>query len=137
MIEKPTWDICSNINFENLPKENFEYFGNFYTKGLNRYGHKELCICLNIPYEIARSILNRCGMMIVNEGMIFKRDAYEGIIDDGYDIFIEEYPNDSFLYIFLPDIDNNFPQNDDCNEFFKLQKNYADYIYKNKINKLI
>lgn len=132
MIDKPTWIIHNVFGYETLPEKDFEYFGNFHTHGLNEYGHRELCICINIPQEVACGILNACGMMIANNGETFEKGISNKVLEDGYNVFFEEYPDDPVLYIFLPDENNKFPQNNDCNELYKLQGKYAKYISENE-----
>ena len=122
------------FGYDDLPEENFEYFGNFHTHGLSEYGHRELCICVNIPENLALSILNNCGMMIANHGEVFEKGITNKVLEGGYDVLFEEYPDDPVLYIILPDENNKFPQDDGCNELYKKQAEYALYISKNKLS---
>ena len=132
MIEKPTWIIHNVLGYDNLPEEDFDYFGNFHTHGLNEYGHKELCLCINIEPKLATGILNTCGLMIANDKEVFK-GVSEKVLEGGYKVYFEEFPNDPVLYIYLPDANNRLPQDEDCNPIYKMQKEYAKYISKNEL----
>ena len=123
-------DICNdNSNapyYYDLP-----CFANIHTHGLDKYNHRELCICIDIGHERVSNILNSIAYSIAYDNLVLE----EGICDcilQGYSTKIISFENDPTLYLILPDVNGNFPGEEGCEEIINRQEEYAKYISDNK-----
>ena len=136
LLTRPTWVIHSVFPTEYDVKkdENSKYCCNHHTHGLDNYGHRELCIPFPIEQKTAGVILNTMGYMIANGERTFEEGFIdgEGILANGYNLWGAVVNDDPTLYIFVPDVNNKFPYDEDCDESFKEQLKYMEYVSKDK-----
>lgn len=99
-----------------------EYACNAHTHGMEQYGHMDFQMVLALPHhEIAR-ILNTLGLR-VQAGERFKAgDMVSGIYED-CQIRLDEFEEAGrkVLRVIIPDKFNIFPEDDRCEETYKLQ----------------
>ena len=99
-----------------------EYACNAHTHGMKQYGHMDFQMVLALPpYEIGR-ILNTLGLR-VQAGERFKAgDMVSGIYED-CQIRLDEFEEAGrkVLRVIIPDKFNIFPEDDRCEETYKLQ----------------
>ncbi len=131
MITEPTWVLHSIIPEEDDIKIG-EFFGNIHTHGLNDYGHRELCIAFNINPHVSGGLLNALGMDIANNNLILKEGIVHDKLKNGFDLKIITFKNDPTLYIILPDPNNKFPEDADCDPEYAKQELYAKHISEKK-----
>lgn len=135
-LTKPTWIIHGVYPTEaDLKKDkNAKYCVNYHTHGLDNYGHRELCIPFPLDKETAMNILNNMGFLIAEGKKEFKEGLIEGdeIITNGYNLWGKTFDGDPTLYIYVPDVNNKFPHDEDCDEDFKEQEKYAEYVSNSK-----
>ena len=127
MITKPTWVLHSIIP-EDSDLALGEFFGNIHTHGLDEYGHKELCIALGVNPHVSGGLLNALGMSIANDGLVLKKGIISGQLAGGFDLKIITFKNDPTLYVILPDPNNRFPGDTDCDPEYAKQEIYAKHI---------
>lgn len=124
-----TWIIHGITDLESIfPNE--KYIGNFHTHGLNEYNNqRELCIVLNIPGNTAKGLLNSMGLRVANGETVFTEGIRTDILDNGMDVQLMTFDNDPTLYVILPDPNGKLPMDDDCEEPYKFQYEYAKLIH--------
>ena len=110
----------------------FDAFGNIHTHGLNQHNHREICIPFKLPPDTAMDILNRCGLRIVHDSAEFKEGIDHSVLSDGYDAKFISFDNDPTLYLILPDENNKFPGDEDCQYPYNQQEIYAKIISDDK-----
>lgn len=112
------------------------YIGNFHTHGLNEYNNqKELCIVLALPGETAKGLLNSMGLRVANNETVFTEGIRTDILSNNMDVQLMAFENDPTLYVILPDKNGKLPMNNDCEEPFKYQYEYARLISEDRNNK--
>ena len=130
-----TWTIHGVIGMAEEHKGKFKdvtYMGNFHTHGLDLYGHRELCIVLNMPQEKAGELLNNMGLMISKKGRTFSEGIQKDVLQNDYDVELISFEDDPTLYVILPDVNNKFPSDADCEEGYNYQYEYARIISEDK-----
>lgn len=130
-VSERACDLCEKES-DDISYEGFPAFGNIHTHGLNLHGHRELCIPFGLPSDIAMGILNGCGLQIVDENKEFNEGIYSGILKNGYDVKFISFDNDPTLYMILPDKNNKFPEDADCEFPYNQQEFYAKIISDDK-----
>ena len=135
-IEKPNWIIhyvAPTVDESQSPDYFYEpYFSSIHTHGLDKYGHRDLCLSIAIPPETACTLLNSLGMRIANEEEIFEDGIRIDILANGMKVKFISFDNDPTLYIILPDKNGKLPDDCDCEEPYSLQEKYAKIISENK-----
>lgn len=105
------------------------YMGNFHTHGLNEYNNqRELCIVMALPGEQAAGLLNHMGLRVADNETIFTEGIRTDILSNGMDVQLLSFDDDPVLYVILPDANGKLPMDDDCEEPFKYQYEYAKLI---------
>ena len=134
-MEKLDWMIhyvAPTVDRSKSPAYYYEpYFANIHTHGLDKYNHRELCICISIGQEKAKELLNTLGMRIVH-GDVFTEGIRTDILTNDYDVQFITFDNDPTLYMILPDVNNKLPMDSDCEEPYCYQEKYAKLISDNK-----
>ena len=128
-----TWTIHGIIGveefFEERDGKEYPYLGNFHTHGLNIYNNqKELCIVLALSNKKATSILNSMGLRVANGKTVFTEGIRTDILKNEMDVQLLCFDNDPTLYVIFPDANGKLPLDDDCEEPFKYQYEYAKLI---------
>ena len=131
MITAPTW-IIHAVYPDETDITIGDTFGNIHTHGLAEYGHKELCIPFGINAHLAAALLNNIGMLIANKGFTLNEGLVSGLLENDFELKVVSYDNDPTLYILLPDPDNRFADDPDCETEFAKQELYAKHIHDNK-----
>ena len=112
-------EICSRDNAPHF----IPNLCNVHTHGMRElYGHPEFQFVLNIGSDKVLPILNTLGLM-VQDGKRFKAgDTVSGVLLDR-DIRLFEATNNGkkILRVIIPDQHNHFPDDEDCEDIFKLQ----------------
>lgn len=114
-------DCCGEIE-ESFP----EYMCNAHTHGLERYGHLNFQIVLAMDPQIIGYILNDMGLR-VQSGVKFKSgDVISDALAGGYNIRLLEVEETGrkVLRILLPDENNRFPGDEDCQYPYSQQENF-------------
>ena len=104
-------ELCGKME-KNFP----DYMANMHTHGMEKYGHLDFQIVLDIPSNVAGTILNDMGLR-VQAGEKFKSgDVLSDILADGYDVHLLEVEETGrrVLRLLLPDPENRFPDDKDC-----------------------
>ena len=135
-VEKPDWLIhyvVPTVDKSKSPDYFYEpYFSNIHTHGLDKYGHRELCLCIALPSETACGLLNTLGMRIANKDTVFTEGIRTDVLSNGMDVQFITFDNDPTLYIILPDANGKLPMDSDCEEPYCYQEKYAKLISDNK-----
>lgn len=103
---------------------------NFHTHGMERYGHLDFQVVLELPPNDIGFILNSLGLR-VQAGEKFKDgDLVSGIFED-CDVLLNlfEETGRNVLRVIIPDNNNIFPDDDRCMDVFKLQLLPTDTLY--------
>ena len=140
---KPDWvihyvqdhdcDICGKHNKSNKHSDTFDYIANVHTHGLDKYGHPEICIVLDIGGVAAADVLNSIGYRIAHKNEIFTEGCYTDVLANNYICkFVKIGNDDKILYLILPDANNHFPDDDECNSPYDKQMIYAKAIHHNE-----
>lgn len=107
-----------------------EYIGNFHTHGLNEYNNQqELCVVLALPPKTVTGLLNSMGLKVANGETVFTEGIRTDILANGMDVELKTFENDPTLYVILPDSHGKLPMDDDCEEPYKFQYEYAKLIH--------
>lgn len=132
-----TCEVCGK-----KPEESpihFPGFANIHTHGLERYGQKELCLCLDLGMEVAKNLLNTLGMRVAKGETIFTEGIRTDILSPNpetgkeYDVQLISFDGDDNIYIILPDENGKLPMDgDECDMPYRYQEIYADIISKDK-----
>ena len=120
-------------HFEERDGKEYPFIGNYHTHGLDRYGQKELCIVLNLPYETACGILNTMGQRVKDEETIFTEGIRTDVLKNEMDVELLAFDDDPVLYIIFPDTDGKLPMDDDCKEPYKFQHDYATLLHNDAL----
>lgn len=128
-----TWKIHGILDAEEYYKEkdgkDYPYIGNFHTHGLKEYNNqRELCIVLAISDRKANAILNYMGVRVAENETVFTEGIRTDILANDMDVELISFDNDPTLYIILPDANGKLPSDEDCDEPYKYQYEYAKLI---------
>ena len=132
MIKSPTWIIHAVFADEDEINNVGTYFGNIHTHGLGTYNHSELCIPIWIAKELSGTLLNQMGMNIANNNRTYDPGIIVGELQGGYDLKGIRFANDPTLYVLLPDPNNKFYDDSDCDPEYAKQYDYAKHISETK-----
>lgn len=119
-------DDCGKAETEFL-----DYVCNAHTQGMERYGHKDFQLVLQLPQQDICYIMNTLGLR-VQTGERFKAgDLVEGIFLD-CPIRLDEYEETGrqVLRVVIPDKYNIFPEDERCMETYRLQLLQTDALYR-------
>lgn len=106
------------------------YSCNAHTHGMEKYGHMDFQLVLNLPTEEIARILNTMGLR-VQRGERFKvGDIVSGIYAD-CKVRLDEFEEcgRKVLRVVIPDKHNLFPEDPDCMDVYKLQMLKTDDLY--------
>lgn len=107
-----------------------QYIGDTHTHGLNKHGHRELCLVLNMGQEVGGSLLNNLSAAIAFEGKQLTEGIHNDMLQNGFNLEIISLPDDPVLYVILPDENNRFPSDEGCASPYNKQYEYAKIISK-------
>lgn len=129
-------DMCGDNKKEttvgNITYTGFDCFCNIHTHGFNKHNHREMCIPFELNPNVAMGILNNCGLKIANFHEEFKEGICHGVLRDEYDVKFISFKDDPTLYMILPDKNNKFPGDEDCEYPYCQQEIYAKIISDGK-----
>lgn len=103
---------------------------NFHTHGMEKYGHLDFQVVLELdPNDIA-FILNTLGMRVQSGEKFNAGDLVYGIFAD-CPIRLDEFEETgrTVLRVIIPDEKNVFPDDEKCNADFKIQLFPTDALY--------
>ena len=137
---KPDWIIhyVSNNGCECCGKANnpayydLVGFANAHTHGLDKHGHRELCIVLDAGMNRVGNLLNTLGVKIAERETIFAESIRDDVLNNGMRVKFISFDDDPTLYVMLPDPNGILPGEDGCTVPYCLQEEYAKIISKNK-----
>ena len=104
---------------------------NFHTHGMEKYGHLDFQVVLELdPNDIA-FILNTLGMRVQSGEKLNAGDLVYGIFED-CPIRLDEFEETgrTVLRVIIPDEKNIFPDEEVCNDDFKFQLLPSDALYR-------
>ena len=128
-VQEHDCQICGNHDDSPI---GFTGFASIHTHGLNKHGHKEICIPFDIGFELSCMILNQTGLDIKLENKKFTPGLTDGIIRNFPVLFYEVRNNSDTLYMILPDPNGKFPDDEDCKFPYNKQIIYANIIEEDK-----
>ena len=108
----------------------FDAFANIHTHGLDKHGHKEICIPLDLGMQLAGTILNNCGKRICS-GEKFVPGFDDSVIRN-LPVLFYEFENSNILYMIMPDQNGKFPDDEGCEFPYNKQLIYAEVIEKDE-----
>ena len=136
--QKPNWFIhlvtngpclcgCGNIETSFLPN-----LCNAHTHGMEKYNHPDFQVVLRYEASHIGYILNTFGEM-VRSGREFHAGEMVHDIYEDCPVRLDEYEETgrTVLRIIIPDMNGRFPEDDNCDEMYKLQLLPTDALYKN------
>lgn len=106
------------------------YIANVHTHGLNKYGHSEICIVLDLGMEVCGRVLNALGQRIACNYERFEEGYNDTVLANGYKVKFMRFGNNDTLYLILPDANNNLPEDFGCKIPYCYQIPYAKMINK-------
>ncbi len=108
---------CGKVEHDFLP-----CFFNAKTHGMDRYGHKEFQIVLQIDHKMVTYILNSLGVRVQTGKKFQSGDSVSEILQ-GYDIRLQEFfeGEESVLRVLLPDPNGKFPDDAECDCIYSMQ----------------
>lgn len=115
-------------------QEKYPYFGNCHSHGLEEHGHADMVVCLNMGHELMASIINTCGLILIEKGLsrLEHNKEYEGFLTGGYKIKTYQPEGCPVVFIFMPDKNHKFPGDEGCEFPYCNQQVYADLIIAEK-----
>lgn len=132
MEERITWIIHRVVDDETA-------YCNSHTHGLDEYGSLELEINFPLPQEVAGQILNQIGLDIIDGKEIESGDHSDEYLSGGYDIYFLKTTSVNatisdpiVLRIIIPDIENMFPWDKGCEDFYRKQMNGVEILEMTK-----
>lgn len=108
---------------------------NAHTHGMERYGHMDFQVVLNLPQLHIAYILNTLGRR-VQAGEHFKNgELVSGIYEDCC-IRLDEYEETGrkVLRVMIPDANNIFPEDPRCSGSYRLQLLETEELYQEVLN---
>lgn len=122
-----TCDLCGETEIGYMPGT-----CNFHTHGMEKYHHMDFQMILAYPPKEICRILNTLGLR-VQAGEKFKNgDMVAGIYED-CDVRLTEFEETgrTVLRVIVPDKNNRFPEDPECDGRYALQLFTTDFIYRN------
>lgn len=124
---------------EEYPDAEFpaELYAEIYTDGLYAYDHPEICITIPINRELVHSLMSSVISTIADDEDYFLKLGVNNDILENFSVMILEGKVTERLYMILPDKNNKFPTDEDCDESFKHQIEVMEFIeeYKKEYKK--
>lgn len=110
-------DACGKVEDSYI-----QYACNAHTHGMERYGHPDFQLVLQLPVEEIGRILNWMGLR-VQAGERFKDGDYVSGIYEDCQIRLDEYEETGrkVLRVIIPDKYGIFPEDPACMDTYKLQ----------------
>jgi hypothetical protein len=68
------------------------------------------------------------GLRVADGETVFTEGIRTDILENGMDVQLMTFDNDPTLYVILPDPNGKLPMDDDCEEPYKFQYEYAKMI---------
>ncbi len=96
---------------------------NAHTHGMERYGHKDFQIVLDMQTDLIMYILNTLGLM-VQGGRKFQSGELVEEVAEGYALKLVEVEETGrrVLRVLIPDVNHKFPGDDGCEEAYCMQE---------------
>lgn len=106
-----------------------QYACNCHTHGMEKYGHSNFQLVLSLPDEEIGRILNTLGLRVQSGERFKDGDLVEGIYLD-CPIRLQEFQEDNrnVLRVIVPDKQNRFPEDPDCEYPYTLQSVITDFL---------
>lgn len=106
-----------------------QYACNGHTHGMERYGHPDFQLVLNLPDEEIARILNTFGLRVQAGGRFNNGDLVEGIYLD-CPVRLQEFEecDRKVLRVVIPDKQNRFPEDTNCEYPYTLQIFHTDFL---------
>lgn len=125
-------DECGDSESGFLP-----YACNAHTHGMEEYNHQDFQMVLRLPPEEIGRILNTFGLRVKSGEKFKDGDMVSGIYED-CDVRLQEFDETGrkVLRVIIPDADNIFPEDENCNEIYKLQLLHTDALHATQNNTL-
>ena len=103
---------------------------NAHTHGMEKYGHLDFQLVLALPDREIGRILNTFGLMVQQGRKFSPGDTVSGIYED-CDVRLELFKecNRDILRVVIPDKHNIFPDNQECEYPYTLQKYDTDMLH--------
>lgn len=93
-----------------------------FTKGLKaHYGHPEFELVIDLEPRQIMGILNNLGYMVRDGRKFHDGETVDGVCAS-IPIKLIKSPDSAKLRVIFPDEQGRWPEDEDCEEFFKLQK---------------
>lgn len=107
------------------------YTCNAHTHGMEKYGHPDFQVILSLPPREIGRILNTLGLR-VQEGERFQAGRYVSGIYADCDIRLDEFRETGrdVLRAVIPDRQNRFPEDPQCEELYRLQSMDTEELYE-------
>lgn len=107
------------------------YTCNAHTHGMEKYGHPDFQVILSLPPREIGRILNTLGLR-VQEGERFQAGRYVSGIYADCDIRLDEFRETGrdVLRAVIPDRQNRFPEDPQCEEPYRLQSMDTEDLYE-------
>lgn len=107
-----------------------QYICNAHTHGMDKYGHLDFQLVINLPQAEIGRILNTLGLR-VKAGERFKDgDLVSGIYEDcEIRLTIFEEDKRKVLRVIIPDKQNRFPEDEGCDYPYIMQGVYEENLY--------
>lgn len=116
------------IHYVDMDDQSNPYLSDIHTHGLDMHNHKELCLVLGIGQETSANLLNNMGAYIAFHGKQLTDSIHSDVLENGYNIEIMSIPNDPVSYVILPDKNNKFPSDTNCEFPYNKQYDYVQII---------
>lgn len=125
--------LCSNGVCPECGQEETHFLPfacNAHTHGMEKYGHPDFQVVLQLSPEEISYLLNIMGLRVKAGEVFHSGDTVSGIYEN-YNISLKEYEETGrkVLRIILPDESNHFPDEDCCDNIYKLQLLETDALF--------
>lgn len=99
---------------------------NAHTHGMEKYGHLDFQVVLPLPAKHICYLLNTIGKRVQSGEKYHSGNLVDGIYED-CPIRLQQFreTNRDVLRLIIPDKNNLFPENPDCQDKYKVQLNHA------------
>ena len=103
---------------------------NAHTHGMERYGHQDFQLVLQLPPQEIGRILNTMGLKVQGGERFKAGDMVAGIYED-CDVRLDEFQecDRTVLRVVIPDKYNIFPEDERCMDTYRLQLLATDALY--------
>lgn len=107
------------------------YACNAHTHGMSRYGHPDFQVVLAYPKKEIGRILNTFGIRVRNGAKFHAGDLVSGIYED-CNVRLDEFEETGrmVLRVIIPDSQNCFPENPNCNANYRVQLLETENLYR-------